>query len=139
MSNLFAAGISRYGVADLATLARDTHKFEARYLDSLVGEWPAEEAIYVERSPIHHTHRLSTPMIVLQGSEDPVVPPSQAEQLVEALTSAKIPHSYVLFEGESHGFRKAETISRALNLELSFLGQVLGFEPADLIEPVQIL
>ena len=78
-------------------------------------------------------------MIVLQGSEDPVVPPSQAEQLVEALIGAKIPHSYVLFEGESHGFRKAETISRALDSELSFLGQVLGFEPSDLIEPVQIV
>ena len=139
MSNLFAAGISRYGVADLATLARDTHKFEARYLDSLVGEWPKEKAIYEERSPIHHTHRLSTPMIVLQGSEDPVVPPSQAEQLVEALIRAKIPHSYLLFEGESHGFRKADTISRALDSELSFLGQVLGFEPADSIESVQIL
>ena len=139
MSTLFAAGISRYGVADLATLARDTHKFEARYLDSLVGEWPTEQHIYEERSPIHHTHRLSTPMIVLQGSEDPVVPPSQAEQLVEALIGAKIPHSYVLFEGESHGFRKAETISRALDSELSFLGQVLGFEPSDLIEPVQIV
>ena len=118
---------------------RDTHKFEARYLDSLVGEWPAEKDIYDARSPIHHTHRLSTPMIVLQGSDDPVVPPSQAEQLVEALTNAGIPHSYVLFEGESHGFRKAETIARALNAELSFLGQVLGFDPSDLIEPVEIL
>ena len=138
-STLFAAGVSRYGVADLASLARDTHKFEARYLDSLVGEWPAESDIYDERSPIHHTHRLSTPMIVLQGSDDPVVPPSQAEQLVAALTNAGIPHSYVLFEGESHGFRKAETISRALDAELSFLGQVLGFDPSDLIDPVEIL
>lgn len=139
VSTLFAAGISRYGVADLETLARDTHKFEARYLDSLVGEWPAERELYEERSPIHHTHRLTTPMIILQGSEDPVVPPSQAEQLVEALQGAKIPHAYVLFEGESHGFRKAETISRALNSELSFLGQVLGFESSDSIDPVQIV
>jgi len=131
--------VSRYGVADLASLARDTHKFEARYLDSLVGEWPAESDIYDERSPIHHTHRLSTPMIVLQGADDPVVPPSQAEQLVEALTNAGIPHAYVLFEGESHGFRKAETIARALDAELSFLGQVLGFDPSDLIDPVEIL
>jgi len=138
VSTLFAAGISRYGVADLETLARDTHKFEARYLDSLVGEWPTERELYEERSPIHHAHRLTTPMIILQGSEDPVVPPSQAEQLVEALQGAKIPHSYVLFEGESHGFRKAETISRALDSELSFLGQVLGFESSDSIDPVQI-
>ncbi len=137
-SSLFAAGISRYGVADLATLAQDTHKFEARYLDSLVGEWPSEKETYDERSPILHTDQLSTPMIILQGADDPVVPPSQAEQLVSALTQASIPHAYVLFEGESHGFRKAETIIRALNAELSFLGQVLNFEPFDEIEKVSI-
>ncbi|MBM35620.1 MAG: prolyl oligopeptidase family serine peptidase [Actinomycetota bacterium] len=137
-STLFAAGISRYGVADLATLAQDTHKFEARYLDSLVGEWPSEKQIYDDRSPINHTDQLSTPMIVLQGSDDPVVPPSQAEQLVNALTEASIPHAYVLFEGESHGFRQAETISRALDAELSFLGQVLNFQPFDSIETVPI-
>ena len=78
-------------------------------------------------------------MMVRQGAEEPVVPPSQADQRVEAVTNAGIPHSYVLFEGESHGFRKAETIARALDAELSFLGQVLGFDPSDLIEPVQIL
>ena len=138
-TDVFAAGISRYGVADLATLAEDTHKFEARYLDSLVGEWPAERDIYDERSPIHHADRLVTPMIVLQGSEDPVVPPSQAEQLVDALQAAGIPHSYVLFAGESHGFRQAETISAALDAELSFLGQILGFEPHDEITPITIL
>tara|TARA_B100001121_G_C18606334_1_gene582025 strand:- start:9 stop:1157 length:1149 start_codon:yes stop_codon:yes gene_type:complete len=137
-SSLFAAGISRYGVADLATLAQDTHKFEARYLDSLVGEWPSQREIYDERSPILHTDQLSTPMIILQGADDPVVPPSQAEQLVSALTQASIPHTYVLFEGESHGFRKAETIIRALDAELSFLGQVLNFEPFDEIEKVSI-
>lgn len=137
-SDIFAAGISRYGVADLASLAQETHKFEARYLDSLVGAWPDEEHIYRERSPIHHTERLSTPMIVLQGSEDPVVPPSQADQLVNALAGAGIPHAYVLFDGESHGFRKAETIANALEAELSFLGQVLNFEPADLIARVEL-
>ena len=137
-SSLFAAGISRYGVADLATLAQDTHKFEARYLDSLVGEWPSQREIYDERSPILHTDQLSTPMIILQGADDPVVPPSQAEQLVSALTQASIPHTYVLFEGESHGFRKAETIIRALDAELSYLGKVLNFEPFDEIEKVSI-
>ena len=125
-------------MADLATLAHVTHKFEARYLDSLVGEWPSEKQIYDDRSPINHTDQLSTPMIVLQGSDDPVVPPSQAEQLVNALTEASIPHAYVLFEGESHGFRQAETISRALDAELSFLGQVLNFQPFDSIETVPI-
>ena len=137
-SNIFAAGISRYGVADLASLAQETHKFEARYLDSLVGAWPAEKETYIERSPIHHTERFSTPMIVLQGADDPVVPPSQAEQLVDALTAAQVPHAYVLFDGESHGFRKAETIANALEAELSFLGQVLNFEPADLIEQIEL-
>ena len=137
-SDLFAAGISRYGVADLASLARDTHKFEARYLDSLVGLWPDEKELYAERSPINHTERLSTPMIVLQGSEDPVVPPSQADLLVDALAMANIPHAYVLFDGESHGFRKAETIARALEAELSFLGQVLGFEPADAVQRIEL-
>ncbi len=136
--NTFAAGMSRYGVADLETLARDTHKFEARYLDSLVGPWPEDEAIYRARSPIHHTDRLATPMIVLQGADDPVVPPSQSEQLVDALATAGVPHAYVLFDGESHGFRKAENIAAALEAELSFLGQVLGFTPAGDIEPVEL-
>lgn len=135
----FTAGISRYGVADLASLAADTHKFEARYLDGLVGPWPEAADIYRERSPIHHTERLSTPMLVLQGSEDPVVPPSQAEQLVEALGAASVPHAYVLFEGESHGFRQADNIARALELELSFLGQRFGFTPAGDIAEVTLV
>lgn len=136
--NLFAAGISRYGVADLETLARDTHKFEARYLDSLVGPWPDAADVYQARSPIHHTEQLARPMILLQGSEDPIVPPSQAEQMISALEAAGIAHSYLVFEGESHGFRAAETITRALEAELSFLAQILRFEPADDISPVTI-
>lgn len=134
----FAAGISRYGVADLETLARDTHKFESRYLDLLVGPWPEASDVYQARSPIHHTDRLEQPMIILQGSEDPIVPPSQAEQMVDALAAARVPHAYVLFEGESHGFRSASNISRALEVELSFLGQMLDFAPADQFEPVEI-
>lgn len=134
----FAAGISRYGVADLETLARDTHKFEARYLDSMIGPWPEAADVYRERSPIHHTDRLSTPMIVLQGSEDPVVPPSQSEQLVDALAAAGVQHTYLLFDGESHGFRRAENIAAALEAELSFLGQILGFEPEGDIDEVEL-
>jgi len=137
-TDVFAAGISRYGVADLASLAQDTHKFESRYLDSLVGPWPVARKTYTERSPINHTDRLRTPMIVLQGDEDPVVPPSQAEQLVASLAAGGVPHAYVLFVGESHGFRKAENIAAALEAELSFLGQILGFEPADDLERVPL-
>lgn len=137
-SDIFAAGISRYGVADLSSLARDTHKFESRYLDSLIGVWPDEEELYRQRSPIHHTEQLSTPMIVLQGSEDPVVPPSQADQLVDALAAAGISHVYVLFQGEGHGFRKAETIATALEAELSFLSQILNFEPADSLNKIEL-
>ncbi|MED6303531.1 MAG: S9 family peptidase [Actinomycetota bacterium] len=137
-SDIFAAGISRYGVADLSSLARDTHKFESRYLDSLIGVWPDEEELYRQRSPIHHTEQLSTPMIVLQGSEDPVVPPSQADQLVDALAAAGVSHVYVLFQGEGHGFRKAETIATALEAELSFLGQILNFEPADSLDQIKL-
>ena len=134
----FAAGASYYGVADCAALARDTHKFESRYLDGLIGPWPEAEAVYRERSPIHHVDRLSTPVILFQGLEDEVVPPAQAERMVEALARKGIPHAYLAFQGEQHGFRKAETIRRCAEAELSFYGQVLGFEPAGAIEPVDL-
>ena len=137
-SDVFAAGLCRYGVADLSALARDTHKFEARYLDGLVGPWPDAEALYRERSPIWRTDQLRTPMIVLQGTDDRVVPPSQSEQLVAALASAGVPHAYLLFDGEGHGFRQAPNIIAALEAEVSFLGQVLGFTPADDITPVAV-
>ncbi len=137
-SDVFAAGISRYGVADLEALARDTHKFEARYLDGLIGPWPAEADLYRERSPIWRTDQLRTPMIVLQGTEDRVVPQSQSEQVVEALANAGVPHAYLLFEGEGHGFRRGPNIVSALEAELSFLGQVLGFEPAGDIARVEV-
>ena len=119
-------------------MARDTHKFESRYLDRLVGPWPENQALYAERSPIHHTNRLSCPLIFFQGLDDKVVPPNQAEAMVEALREKGIPVAYVPFEGEGHGFRQAENIRRALEGELSFYGQVFGFDPADEIEPVEI-
>ena len=126
-TDVCAAGTSYYGVADLLPFVDDTHKFEARYFDSLVGPWPAARDVYVERSPLRHTDRLSRPMLVLQGLDDKVVPPSQSEALVAALAAKGIPHAYVAYEGEGHGFRKAENIVRSLESELSFYAQVLGF------------
>jgi len=134
-TDTFDAGASHYGVADLAALARDTHKFESRYLDALVGPWPEAAEVYAERSPIQHTDDLSCPLIVLQGLEDEVVPPAQAEMIVEALRRKGLPHAYVTFPGEQHGFRDADNIVRALESELWFYGRVFGFEPADRIEP----
>jgi len=136
--NVFKAGASHYGVADLEALATDTHKFESRYLDRLVGPYPAARDVYLARSPIHHTERLGTPLIVLQGLDDLVVPPNQAEMLVAALEAKGVPHAYVAFAGEGHGFRKAENIVAALEAELSFYGQLLGFTPADPISPVPV-
>ncbi|HWC10255.1 MAG TPA: prolyl oligopeptidase family serine peptidase, partial [Acidimicrobiales bacterium] len=134
----FAAGASLYGVADLAALAADTHKFESRYLDRLVGPWPEAADLYRDRSPLHAADRLSCPVILLQGTEDRVVPPAQAEVMVEALRAKGVPFAYVSFPGEQHGFRRAETIRRAAEAELSFYGQILGFEPAGAIEPVTV-
>ncbi|MGY1841132.1 MULTISPECIES: prolyl oligopeptidase family serine peptidase [unclassified Modestobacter] len=129
---VFAAGASHYGVADLAALAADTHSFESRYLDGLIAPWPEGADVYAARSPIHHTGALDTPLAVFQGDEDRVVPPEQAEMMVAALREKGVPHAYVLFAGEQHGFRKAENIRTALDGELSFYAQVLGFElPAE--------
>jgi dipeptidyl aminopeptidase/acylaminoacyl peptidase len=136
----FSAGANYYGVADLAALAADTHKFESRYLDRLVGPYPEAREVYEERSPIHHVDRFDRPLIVLQGAEDEIVPPSQSELIVDALRARRRPVAYLLFDGEQHGFRRAENIRRALDAELSFYAQVLGFElPADEgIEPVTV-
>ncbi len=136
--DVFAAGLIRYGVTDLEALARDTHKFEKHYMDRLVGPYPQEQALYVERSPIHRVDRISCPMLVLQGDSDPVVPPEQAEALVSALESNGLPYAYLLFEGEAHGFRGTEAIVAAAAAELSFLGQIFGFEPAGGITPVTV-
>lgn len=127
-SEVFAAGISRYGVADLRRLAEDTHDFEARYLDGLVGPLPEAESVYVERSPLSHLERLVTPMLIEQGLEDAVVPPSQSEAVRDALAARGVPHAYLAFEGEGHGFRNASTIVAQLEAEVAFLGEVLGFE-----------
>ena len=134
-SDRFAAGTNLYGVADLTALAADTHKFESRYLDGLIGPYPARRDLYDERSPINRTQHLSSPLLVLQGLEDAIVPPNQSEAIVAALAAKGVPHAYVPFEGEQHGFRRAENIVRSLEVELWFYGRVLGFEPADHIRP----
>jgi dipeptidyl aminopeptidase/acylaminoacyl peptidase len=136
--DVFAVGASRYGVADLEALATDTHKFESRYLDTLVGPWPEAKAIYDERSPVNHVEKFSAPMIVLQGDEDAIVPPNQSEMIVAALEQQSIPVSYLLFEGEQHGFRKAENVITALEAELVFFGEMLGFTPAGDVPAIDI-
>ena len=127
----FSGGASLYGIGDLMTLARDTHKFESRYLDLLIGPLPETEQLYRDRSPIEHVDALNCPVIFLQGEDDKVVPPNQAEAMVDALDQKGIPVAYVLFEGEGHGFRKSENVCRALESELGFYGQIFGFAPAD--------
>jgi dipeptidyl aminopeptidase/acylaminoacyl peptidase len=136
--SVFAAGASHYGIGDLEALVRDTHKFESRYTDWLVGVWPEERERYVARSPIHHHDRLSCPVIFFQGLEDRVVPPNQAEAMVEVLARRGIAHAYVPFEGEQHGFRRAENIRTALDGELYFYSRVFGFE-ADRPGPVHVI
>ena len=127
----FAAGTSYYGVADLVAMAQDTHDFESRYLDGLVGPLPEARAVYDDRSPLSRVDRLDRPVLLLQGLEDPVVPPAQAELFLAALEGTGVPHAYLPFEGEAHGFRRAATVVAALEAELSFYGQVLGFDPPD--------
>ncbi len=125
----FSAGISRYGIGDLRTLAEDTHDFEKHYLGGLVGPLPDAEEVYIDRSPLTHADRIDVPVLLMQGADDLVVPPSQSEAISEALASRGIPHEYALYPGEGHGFRKAETIVDSLERELTFLGRVFGFEP----------
>jgi len=134
----FAAGISLYGIGDLEALAQDDHKFESRYLDRLVGPYPEAAELYRERSPNHHVDGISCPVLVLQGLEDRVVPPSHAEAIVAALEANGIPHAYLAFEGEGHGFRGADAIRRSLEARLSFLGAVFDFVPADDLPPLEI-
>lgn len=137
--DVFKAGASYYGIGELESLARDTHKFESRYLDQLIGPYPERRDVYAARSPLNHADKLSCPVIFFQGLEDKVVPPNQAEMMVNALKEKRIPVAYLAFEGEQHGFRKAETIQRTLEAELYFYGKVFGFTPAGEIEPVEIM
>jgi len=136
--NTFKAGASYYGVSDLKALAEDTHKFESRYLDSLIGAYPEQKDLYDARSPITAVDRLACPVIFFQGDEDKIVPPNQAEMMVKALRDKGIPVAYVLFEGEQHGFRKAENIKRALDGEFYFYSRVFEFHPAEQIDAVAI-
>ncbi|BAW97054.1 prolyl oligopeptidase family protein [[Synechococcus] sp. NIES-970] len=136
--DVFKAGASYYGISDLEVLATDTHKFEARYLDRLIGKYPEEKDKYVARSPIHFPEKLACPVIFFQGLEDKVVPPNQAEMMVDALKTKGLPVAYVPFAGEQHGFRQAENIKKALDSEFYFYSQIFGFTPADALEPVEI-
>jgi dipeptidyl aminopeptidase/acylaminoacyl peptidase len=136
--NVFKAGASYYGVSDLEALTKDTHKFESHYSDRLIGPYPARRDLYLERSPIHFTDRLSCPVILFQGLDDKIVLPNQAEMMVEALRAKGLPVAYVPFEGEQHGFRQAKNIKRALDAELYFYSRIFGFELAEPVEPVPI-
>ncbi len=136
--DVFSAGASHYGVSDLEALAADTHKFESRYLDNLVGPYPQRKDVYVARSPTHHLENLATPLILFQGDEDKVVPPAQSRMMFEAARAKEIPVAYLLFAGEQHGFRKAENIKRSCEAELYFYSKIFEFDLADEIEPVQI-
>ena len=138
-TDTFRAGISLFGVGDIRALAEHTHKFESRYMDRLVGPLPEAATLYRERSPVYAFDRIRCPVLVLQGLDDRVVPPEQAEQIVAALAENGIPYAYLAFEGEGHGFRGAPAIRRSLEAQLSFLGQVFGFEPAGAIEPVELV
>jgi dipeptidyl aminopeptidase/acylaminoacyl peptidase len=137
--NVFKAGASYYGISDLEALAQDTHKFESRYEDRLVGPYPDSKELYKQRSPINYVDKLSCPAIFFQGLEDKVVPPNQAEMMVEALKKKKLPVAYVTFEGEQHGFRKADSIKRALESELYFYSRIFKFDPADKLPAVEIM
>ncbi|MEJ7837780.1 MAG: prolyl oligopeptidase family serine peptidase [Thermomicrobiales bacterium] len=137
-SNVFRVGTSYYGVGDLETLATDTHKFESRYLDNLIGAYPEQKDLYIERSPIHHTDRLSAAMLLLQGLDDKVVPPNQSEAMARAVREKGLPVAHIEFAGEGHGFRGDAAQRRSLEAELSFYAQIFGFTPADSIEPIPI-
>ena len=134
----FKTGASYFGIGDLEAMVKDTHKFESRYGDSMIGPYPARRDLYVERSPINFTHKLSRPMILFQGAEDKIVPPNQAEMMFEAVRAKELPVAYLLFEGEQHGFRKAENKKRALDAELYFYSKIFGFELAEPLQPVRI-
>ncbi|HYD49795.1 MAG TPA: prolyl oligopeptidase family serine peptidase, partial [Terriglobales bacterium] len=135
---VFRAGASYYGISDLEALARDTHKFESHYTDRLVGPYPKRRDLYRERSPIHSVERLSAPLIVFQGLQDNIVPPDQAERMVEAVRAKGLPVAYLTFADEGHGFRNPANSKRALEAELYFYSRCFGFTAADELEPIAI-
>ena len=137
-STVFTAGVSLYGIGDLMALAGDTHKFESRYLDSLIGPLPETAQVYQDRSPIHAVEQLTSPMLILQGTDDLVVPPSQAETFADAVRSKGLPLAYVLFDGEGHGFRKPASIRASYEAQLYFYGRLFGFTPADDLPAIPI-
>jgi dipeptidyl aminopeptidase/acylaminoacyl peptidase len=137
-ADVFKAGANYFGVSDFTPFVEDTHKFESRYLDSLVGPYPDRKDLYYERSPANFVERITAPVITFQGTEDAIVPPSQSERIVDALRANGIAHAYVTYEGEQHGFRKAQNQIHSLESELYFYGRVFGFTPADDVEPVNI-
>ncbi len=136
--DVFKAGASYYGVSDLAALAQDTHKFEARYLDGLIGKYPEDREIYEERSPLHHLDQLACPVIFFQGLEDKIVPPNQAEMMVAALKDKGLPVAYIAYPEEQHGFRQAANIKRTLDGEFYFYSRIFNFTPAEDLEPLTI-
>jgi dipeptidyl aminopeptidase/acylaminoacyl peptidase len=136
--DVFKAAASYFGVSDAEALARDTHKFESRYLDSLIGPYPERQDVYQARSPIHYGSQCSSALILFQGLDDKVVPPNQSEEMFVAVRNKELPVAYVAFEGEGHGFRRADTIKRTLEAELYFYGRVFGFELPEPVEPVEI-
>ena len=138
-TQVFAVGVSYYGIGDLEAMTRDTHKFESRYLDGLVGPYPEDKKTYIERSPMHHVDRLDSSMLLLQGLEDKVVPPNQAETMYEAVRQKGLPVAYIAYEGEGHGFRQADTIQHSTLAELAFFGRVFGFVPADSVPDIEVV
>jgi dipeptidyl aminopeptidase/acylaminoacyl peptidase len=137
-NEVFKAGASYYGISELEIFLKDTHKFESSYLVSLLGSYPERKDVYFQRSPINYTKNIACPLILFQGDEDKIVPPSQSKMMFEAVRAKELPVAYLLFKGEQHGFRKAENIKRSLEAELYFYSRIFGFNPADLIEPVEI-
>jgi dipeptidyl aminopeptidase/acylaminoacyl peptidase len=137
-SDVFKAGADHFGISDMTALVRDTHKFESHYVDSLIGPLPQAQAVYDSRSPLNHLDGFKVPLLVLQGAEDPVVPPNQSQRIVEALRARHVPVAFVLYPGEGHGFRNPKNIINSLQSELSFYGQVFGFKPADQLPPLKV-
>jgi len=136
--DFFRSGASHFGVGDLESFRKETHKFESRYLETLVGPYPERADLYRERSAVNFADHLSCPIILFQGLDDRVVPPDQSEEFVAACKAKKLPYAYIAFEGEQHGFRRAPNIRRSIDAEFYFYSRIFGFEPADAIEPVTI-